>query len=209
MIVGWRRHARLCAERVLADSRHLGTYNAEELASKLIESHLTWFGIPRNEWVPALRNMMLELRGWAGMFARMQARPDEAPEAVRGCVRLLEFAAVQVVLMRASIEALALESGWHKAVTPFSMWIAQWPPTQRAPSSVWVSHPSSIASVGQQADSRDELESQFERTLLHSIGSRLGPLQKSERPSMQLITCIGTGGIAWLLCCFISYFVAF
>ena len=85
------------------------------------------------------------------MFARMQERIDEAPSAVRGQIRLVEFAAVQMVLMRASVEALALESGWDNSLASFHGWLTQFPEPSTG-SSLGLEHPSAIASVNQQAD---------------------------------------------------------
>ena len=41
------------------------------------------FGVPRAEWEDAIRAMLLELRGWAGMFRRMQTHPAEVPAGAR------------------------------------------------------------------------------------------------------------------------------
>lgn len=183
----WRKHARGKAKRILKLLNK--GMDPKELCEKIIQENLAFFGVPREEWEAAIRSMLLELRGWAGMFRRVETHPLEAPSHTE--VHLLEFCAVQSILSRSSIEKLAEESGWNDAEMPFSAWISS-APTMREESHETQAHVSAIAYVDQSSERRDQLETEFKHTLLHAIGTRPVPMRPETegRPSLQLFTCI-------------------
>jgi len=144
------------------------------------------FGIPEAEWTDAIRSMLLELRGWAGMFRRMETHPEESP--TNAMVRLVDFCAVKSIMVRSSIESLARESGWSPDLMPLSSWLSR-APTYRKPKQETILHPSAIAYADQCAERREALETEFKHTLLHAIGTTSVP-RRTVRPQLQLYTCI-------------------
>ena len=185
-IAPWRRQARVTARKLMDQlERQKGRWEA--LSEAVLEENLRAFGVPQEEWALALRATMLELKGWAGMFWRMETHPAECPSHTR--VRLLEFCAVQSILARASVETLARHSGWQEG-TPLAQWLA--------PAAVWrkhehehSQHASAIASLDQSSERREALETEFKHTLLHAIGNRpMAPPAERLRPRLQVYTCI-------------------
>jgi uncharacterized protein YbcC (UPF0753/DUF2309 family) len=178
----WRKHARVLATRVL------NQVESTALAEEILQENLQFFGIPPEEWTSAIRSMLLELRGWAGMFRRMEIRPLEAPANTN--VRLVEFCAVQSILMRSSIEALVCQSsGWDTSMQ-FSQWLSK-APTIRERDHETTHHTSAIAFVDQSAERREVLETEFKHTLLNAIGTK--PIVERDhqyRPILQVYTCI-------------------
>src|SRR3989338_4057348 len=71
----WRSHARSEARKLLtAFAARPGEEAA--IAADVLADNLTAFGIGEDEWEAALRVLMLELRGWAGMFHAMATYPE-------------------------------------------------------------------------------------------------------------------------------------
>ena len=117
----WRKHARKQAKRILEQHEHVIVSNKDsfccdddsnnnnssnkkqDLAKVILEENLRFFAVPEEEWQFAVRAMLRDLRGWAGMFYRMEHEPCEAP--ADASVRLLDFAAVLSILNRASVSA--------------------------------------------------------------------------------------------------------
>lgn len=165
----WRKHARQVAQRILNTKNN----DLASLALPIIQENLEFFGIPPEDWERAIFSMLSELRGWAGMFERMESHPNEVPPHTT--VRLLDFCAVQSILSRSSIEALARQLGWKESKQPFHVFLSKIL-TLRVDSSVrssvhdFTPHDSSIAYVDQNAERREALELEFEHALLHSIG---------------------------------------
>ncbi len=180
----WRKHARIVAKRVLS---HLekNRDDANHLASSILKENLEFFGIPQKEWTYAIRSMLLELKGWSGMFHRMESHPSEAPANTK--VQFIEFCAVQSILARSSIEALARQMDWDPT-TSFSSWLSHIPTIRKSKHEA-THHASAIAFVDQHSEQREGLETEFMHTLLHAIGTK--PVTKFDhRPSLQLYTCI-------------------
>ena len=163
-MASWRKHARDTASWVsLATAGAKGDPRASaELSESIIQDNLRFFGIPQNEHDKALFSMLTELRGWAGMFHRMQTVPVEAPPDV--LVRILDFAAVQSILTRSSIEHAALSAGWNGR-TPFNEWLRR--QEEKAEEDIYVVSDdvrtaSTVATVDQSSESRVALEQEFE-----------------------------------------------
>ena len=185
----WRKQARSTAQRILTLMQQK-TGESQSISETIIQENLEFFGIPPEEHTQAIRSMLLELRGWAGMMRRMEAHPLEAPPNTT--VRLLDFCAVQSILARSSIEALARESGWN-AAPPVEKTLGTWlrrTPTIRAAKEDTALHSSALAYMDQFAQKREVLETQFKYTLLHAIGTKPSPQQDQPRHSVQLFTCI-------------------
>lgn len=180
----WRSYARSIAKRVMARKN----CELSELAETVLMENLEFFGVPPDEWTCTVRSMMLDVRGWAGMFRRMQTHPLECPP--RAKVDLMDFAVVQIILLRCSMESLARQSGWDDRSCSFATWLNK-APKVREKSDQSLHHPSAIAFVDQNSDSRETLEIEFERTLLNAIGTNsFSHHFGSSRPFLQLITCI-------------------
>jgi len=184
----WRKYARTVARRVL-DSFESDT----QLADSILKENLEFFGIPQEEWQNAIRSTLLDLRGWAGMFRRMETHSREVP--LNAKVRLIDFCVVQFILTRSSIEALARQLDWNPS-TPFSTWLSR-APLRRPEASYEGPHPSAIASIDQTAERRELLETQVEKTLLGAIASSSktsaatsSATAATQRPTLQLYTCI-------------------
>ena len=175
----WRKHARFAAKRILKMMER--GWTSADIAELILRENLESFVvIPESEWNATVRAMLLEVRGWAGMFHRMASHPEEAPEDAK--VSLLEFAAVQSILTRAS---LGSASGWDIAT------LLRGTPNTRNDIEDRQQHSSSIAFVNQSSGEREALELEFERTLLHAIApAPLGPVSAPFRPQVQLYTCI-------------------
>lgn len=217
----WRRHAREAAQRILEhykeqEEKQRSGQGVEpaDLAETILWENLRHFGVPPREWADSIRAMALELRGWAGMFRRMESRPLEAPPHTR--VRLVDFCAVQSILVRSSIEQYAQLAGWDEEVMPLAVWLAKAPKIRSSADHHHGKHaggaqlhPSTIAYVDQCSEWRELLETEFQHTLLNAISS--DPLaaelerphadqqqqqqqQQAEadpqRPALQLYTCI-------------------
>lgn len=165
-----------------------------------------FFGIPRADEARLIFSKVMELPGWAGMFARMESHPYEAPQGAR--VRLLDFCAVQSTLARASITDTALHAGWNPAQSSFSEWLRRM--DARAPG-VAAAHvaarqgsallsgyetvqaSSAVAWVDQTAERRELIEAEVEHGLLSAIDSNTAPKRERQGkapPELQVFTCI-------------------
>jgi uncharacterized protein YbcC (UPF0753/DUF2309 family) len=189
-VAPWRSHARDVARHVLNASPHPGELDSVALAEQIVRENLEFFGVDESEWTDVTRVMMLELRGWAGMFHRMETHPAEQPTDT--CVRLIEFCAVQSVLMRSSIEALARQHGWSETNESFAEWLSAAPKTRTAEESEHSGqHTSAIASLDQSSSRRETLEAEFQNALLTAIGTKpVAARGAGERAMLQLYTCI-------------------
>jgi uncharacterized protein YbcC (UPF0753/DUF2309 family) len=109
----WRAQARTAARRIV---RKLGNVNddlaADSLAEVLLRESLEALDTPAAEMQATLTAMLFDVQGYASMFKRMEHNPREAPTLPSGIarVRLIDFAAVHLILQRASIQALAWEA---------------------------------------------------------------------------------------------------
>jgi uncharacterized protein YbcC (UPF0753/DUF2309 family) len=156
------------------------------LSERVIRETLDFFGVPREERASTIRATLLDLRGWAGMFRRMEVRPNEQPNGA--VVRLVDFCAVQMILTRSSMVALAKQSGFDPTVQSFSSCLKGAPLYRNQVHEDEV-HPSSIAFVDQSSSKREELEAEFEAMLVSSMGEN-PVIARTNRPKMQLLTCI-------------------
>jgi uncharacterized protein YbcC (UPF0753/DUF2309 family) len=184
----WREDARLVAQKTLEElQKHPERKN--EIAEQILLEDLKFFGIPEEDWEACIRSQLLELRGWAGMFRRMETHPSECPPNTK--VELLDFAVVQSILLRSSVYTLAKDSStWNPRKKPISEWLAQQSTLRPIDPAENHSHTSAIAYVDQVAEHREKLEKNFEKSLLYAIGSKPIPKEKTERPFFQLYTCI-------------------
>jgi uncharacterized protein YbcC (UPF0753/DUF2309 family) len=156
------------------------------LSERIIRETLDFYGIPREERGSAVRSTLLDLRGWAGMFRRMELRPNEQPKDT--LVRLVDFCAVQMIITRSSMLALALQSGFKPQTQSFASFLKDVPKLRKDADEKSV-HPSSIAFVDQTSERREQLEQEFEKMLISAVGSsRMQPVEG--RPKMQFVTCI-------------------
>jgi uncharacterized protein len=206
-VAPWRKVARGTAQRVL------GTHRGDEesalaLSEAILRENLAFFGVDPAEHDRAVGAMLLELRGWAGMFQHMQTHPTDAPADTR--VHLLEFCAVQSALLRASVEALALESGWRPAVQPYDAWLRSVEPRRSflAPDRQRQEHhqkqgssfphasvrtASAVAFADQNGERREAMEADIEEAFLHAIdhhGAATSAATARTAPALQLYTCI-------------------
>lgn len=180
----WRKYARQQA-RLVRDRLAKGE-SSLNIAGEILQEHLEFFGIPRDDWHQAIRSMLLELRGWAGMFRRMETHPEEAPD--KATVRLIEFCAVQCIFYRSSIVPLAKATKWDDA-DPFKDWLNR-ATTYREDSHEVPTHPSAIAFENQSIGKREAMETEYMNALLHAIGTQPVESEKPITPSLQLYTCI-------------------
>jgi uncharacterized protein len=182
----WRSQARKTATLVLRDLKE-HPENSSSIAAAIIQDTLNAFGVTSAERTNVLRVMALELRGWAGMFRRMETHVDECP--VDASVRLMDFMAVHCILTRSSIEEIARQTGWSHKETSLAEWMSKTPNTGKpVPHSAM--HTSSIAFVDQISEHRERKELEFEQILMRAIGTQPISTSVQERPSMQLYTCI-------------------
>lgn len=181
----WRKHARYAARRITAHLEQEG--EPSTIAETILEENLQFFGIPRESWVDTIRSMLLEAHGWSGMFHRMETRPVEAPDNTN--VRLIEFCAVQSILSRSSMIALARKTGWEAHEIPFASWLNKAPKVK--PHEIVPQHTSAIAFVDQHSERREMLEVEFEHMMLDAIGkNQIHDVARQARPALQLYTCI-------------------
>jgi uncharacterized protein YbcC (UPF0753/DUF2309 family) len=180
----WRKEARRSARRIVSLWRNPKPNAQADLAEEVLRENLEYFGVPEEEWTDVIRSMLLELRGWAGMFNRIETHPTEAPHNAK--VRLIDFCAVQSILIRSSIESLGQQLAWP--AEPLSSILAAVPKFHSDHEDS--SHTSAIAFVDQHSKRREHLEKEFQNTLLHAIGT--SPVFRSDthRPALQLYTCI-------------------
>lgn len=146
------------------------------------------FGVPPAEFEQAMLASLLDLRGWASMFSYMETHPAEAPHPR---VRLLEFAAVQSILTRSSVEALARRAGWDPSDMLLSEWLGRIKPIRpQRLSPQEPEHTSALAFANHAAQRREGLEQDFERNFLAAIYPAETRPVAGQRPSLQLYTCI-------------------
>lgn len=107
----WRRRARVTAQSALSELELAASLDQEQqepqhraVAESQLMAHLELFSVPPEEWSAVLRSTMLELRGWAGMFANMESTESDRPPGTT--VRLVDFLAVRSILMESSIESV-------------------------------------------------------------------------------------------------------
>jgi len=186
----WRTLARDFAKRVLAHyEQH--PEDSQSIAELILKENLAVFGVlpDTEEWTHFIRTMLLETRGWAGMFYRMETHPLEAPPNTT--VKLLDFCVVSSILMRSSIESLVEKSGWDGDKIPLSLWLMK-VPKFRTFQQENSKHTSAIAFVDQDSERRETLETQFKQMLLHVIGSKPRDIStlKKQTPTLQIYTCI-------------------
>lgn len=174
----WRAYARTAAARINKNSCE----DTQALAAEILRDNLVFFDMPVSDWQHAVRAMLLELRGWAGMFRRIESHPGEGPPEAP--VTLLEFAAVQSILMRSSLlQGVGQEDALRSVLQRVPAWQHQ-RDANEAPR-----HPSAIANLNQTSAQRQVLEEEFERTLVHAIGTRTErPLDP--HPESQVYMCI-------------------
>jgi len=129
-------------------------------------------------YVPVVRQILFDLPGWAAMFARMESHDGEEPEGAR--VRTLDFAAVLSILLRSSMEQMATEAGLlaigattSKKFTSLGDLLAQAPLTrvEELAEEPYLSSPSALAWLDQNADQRGRLEEELIRYTLSYIGT--------------------------------------
>jgi uncharacterized protein YbcC (UPF0753/DUF2309 family) len=184
----WRKYARECAKRIM-DHYEKHPENLQSIGESILKENLEALGIPREEWNLCIQSTLLEIRGWAGMFYRMETHPSEAPG--NATVRLFDFCVVKLILDRSSIEALAYKAKPDEI--PLALWLMKAPKYQTNEQKEPTSHTSAIAFVDQASERREMLETQFQSALLHTIGTKPSEDQsifEQVRPSLQLYTCI-------------------
>jgi uncharacterized protein YbcC (UPF0753/DUF2309 family) len=167
---------------------------AERTAAAVVLNNLEFFGTPPDELELMVHALLFELRGWAGMFQRMQTHPAEAPRHTR--VRLLDFCAVQTTLMRASLVAQARAAGWQADRLSFGEWLGRVARSAEHEPHESVHSASAVAFVDQDAGRREAMEANVEQLLLTALQS--APLSSVDsrrdttiaRPTMQVYTCI-------------------
>ncbi|KAI9028762.1 hypothetical protein DFJ74DRAFT_641843 [Hyaloraphidium curvatum] len=168
----WRAHARELAEKILA--ARIGEDGdgaaAVRFAEAIVEENLAFFGIPSQDTHRAVLAMLMDLPGWSGMFHRMETHPSEAPAGTR--VIFMEYVAVQSIMQRSSMEALARHSGWNPDWQPFGEWLAQADPIRPKKQLNSVQHASAVAYLDQSSERREALENEIETSLLQAIGSK-------------------------------------
>lgn len=137
-VAPWRKFSRAEAQRILVEIEkdpegwfssflkfvfdpHLQT----GLSERIVRETLDFYGISRADRGNAIRSTLLDLRGWAGMFRRMEKRINEQPKDA--LVRLVDFCAVQMILTRSSMESLALQSGYKSSSETFASFLAKSP----------------------------------------------------------------------------------
>jgi uncharacterized protein YbcC (UPF0753/DUF2309 family) len=189
----WRRHARKASRKILLSLQQENA-DAAELSEQIIRENLEYFGIPPEDWDSCVRSMLLKVRGWAGMFHRMETHPLEAPLNTR--VSLIEFCAAQSIISRAAIETVATQSGWDDAKTPLSLWLRRAPTTRKYPIEYGsVRELSVIANDEQSWDRMEELEKNYEQKVIDAVSANVerASLEEEQTRSslqMQFITCI-------------------
>jgi uncharacterized protein YbcC (UPF0753/DUF2309 family) len=194
----WRWNARATAKTVLAQLEAIaadGALSAEAadaaeraVALQIILDNLKFSGVPEAEWAGVIQADMLEARGWSGMFERMETVPAERPDDTT--VRLVDLLAVKSILMRASIKSIAVRRGVTDRAAMTAA-LAASTVSQKARNKM--KHGSAIASAVQRSsliDQREELELEFEGTIIDAIGTRDIPAPSPRRPKLQVWTCI-------------------
>lgn len=89
-----------------------------EDASACILRCMDALGVPDEERAHHARATLLELPGWAGMFARAEDRPDELPMSSAPPARLLDFLAVSLLLKVATVRMEGLSAPDPGAPSP-------------------------------------------------------------------------------------------
>jgi uncharacterized protein YbcC (UPF0753/DUF2309 family) len=187
----WREHARQMASHILETTPK----ESKSISESIIRDNLIAFGVPSDQWTNTIRVMLFELPGFAGMFQRMEVHPREAPHGATASV--CEFAAVQSILARSSIEFLAVQSGWDPA-TPLGEFLKQAPLVRDHETELW-QNPSGLAFKNQNLAKREALEVEYEETTLKALATQKTSTTYEQqsmvskehgRPGLQVYTCI-------------------
>ncbi len=184
----WRSHARSSARSILTRLEQEPDHSVR-IAESILKENLLFFGISETEWMYGVHSMLHELRGWAGMFWRMETHPLETPPDT--LVRLIDFCAVQSVLARSSIETLTSHSTWSASKSSLAHWLSKAPKWRRTREAMHAEHSSAVAFLDQSFERHEALENQFKLSLVHAIGTNPVPdHDQHHRPAVQLYTCI-------------------
>eukprot|EP00163_Fabomonas_tropica_P026112 TRINITY_DN467_c0_g1_i4.p1 TRINITY_DN467_c0_g1~~TRINITY_DN467_c0_g1_i4.p1 ORF type:complete len:1296 (-),score=96.04 TRINITY_DN467_c0_g1_i4:1026-4913(-) len=194
----WRRHARTEAKVILSrlDAAQYNVAARIALSETIIQTHLGFYGVDKKESHLFLCSLLDEVRGWAGMFDRMESFPSEAPPDAS--VRLAEFCAVYSILARSSMSAVAKSCvyPWVPAHESFDEWLhrieTMYPLRSRVEDGA-VGTVSTIASLDQDPAARESLEEEFAESVLGTLATQAPATTKtspSQRPRMQLYSCI-------------------
>jgi len=203
----WRKHARMKARDILKELERNPDERSEALAAAILEDNLRVFGIPPEDWGKNLVVQLRKTKGWAGMFARMEHHPEERPANTK--VSLLEYCAVESILARSAIEAVAKQGGWKPKKQSLADWLAQAPTIRPLKAYENVRTVSGVAYADQDPHRVPELENSFEVALLTAIHASQQPsaieasdkftatevpavdVQDQQRPpDLQFIACI-------------------
>ena len=124
----WRSHARAVALRLSSALPNSASDSDVRLAAaSILRETLEWCGTTAGSPNAAhtLQAIMLELRGWAALVHAMEMDASQAPKGVP--VNLVEFCAVQCILLRSSCESAAAYCGWDAHREPFAVWLSAAP----------------------------------------------------------------------------------
>jgi len=188
----WRRPARKAANKILASVKGKDLADGsvlKALSEQIIQENLEHFGIPPDEWESCVLAMLLNVRGWAGMFHRMETHPNEAPDNVR--VSLIEFCAVQSIISRSAVQAVAKDAGWDSDTTLLSTWLSRGPTVRTVPTEYHTVHQDSrIAAADQGLEGSMALEDSYEQKLIAAISAIDSLATDPVPPQLQLLACI-------------------
>ncbi len=129
-----RRLARLCRpfgpelQRIVRGEAESGRDVWASLTTSLLD-----LGVPEAEWQPFLVAEALALRGFAGMLHQFELRPDRVP-SLSLPARLVDFLAIRMLLLRASLLVAARRVGFVGPLSSFHGWLSAQFPEPIAPS---------------------------------------------------------------------------
>jgi len=185
----WRRVARSVASDVRAATT--GGESADNVAARLIVEQLPLLAVDPTD-AAAVRAMLEEVRGWAAMFAHLEAHSDEAPENVS--VSLLHFFAVHTTLQRSSMVAAASGVGWNLNERPLSDRLRDQPRRTVPPSPPAFFHSSAASSEDQNQARQSDLEARIDAAVVESLAPSVSIASPGRhagaRPAMQVYSCL-------------------
>lgn len=159
----WRKYARKEGKRLLPIIEK-NPDNSVLIAEEVIQDNLDYFEIVEEEYTDCIRAILLEIRGWTGMFCRLEHHPNEAPNNTK--VSLIECTAVLTILLRSAIESLSESNSKEERFRLKNIIFKK-----KEEIKIKLEHPSSISYLDQNYSNQEKREEDYEEFLINNLNN--------------------------------------